>query len=124
ARELASLRDSIEAMVRLLQDRYEAVRASETKYRDIVDYSPIGISQGRPDGTLVMVNEALAHILGYGGDVPELMQLNAAAFFVDRQERARLIAQYGPIGHAERIEARMKRRDGTPFWVELSSHVV
>ena len=123
ARELASLRDSIEAMVRLLHRRYEAVRSSETKYRDIVDFSPIGISQGRPDGTLVMVNQALARILGYAG-VPELMTLNAAGFFVDPQERDRLIAKYGPIGHAERIEARMKRRDGTPFWAEVAAHVV
>ncbi|PYQ43897.1 MAG: hypothetical protein DMF77_08420, partial [Acidobacteria bacterium] len=53
ARELASLHSSIEAMVRLLDQRYEAVRASEKKYRDIIDFAPIGVVKARPDGTII-----------------------------------------------------------------------
>ena len=123
ARELASLRDSIEAMVRLLDQRYEAVRASEKKYRDIVDFSPIGIVQARPDGTIIMANQALARIVGCAG-VEEVLTFNAAAFFVDPQERARLLAQYEQIEYGQRIEIRFQRRDGTPFWGELTTHVV
>ena len=64
ARELASLRSSIEAMVRLLDARYEEARASGKSYRDIVDFSPIGIVRARPDATIVMANQSLARILG------------------------------------------------------------
>jgi PAS domain S-box-containing protein len=123
ARELASLRDSIEAMVRLLDSRYEALRSSEKEYRDIVDLSPIGISRARPDGTLVMANEALAHILGCA-DVPEVLAVNTNAIFADPGERARLIARYIGAGYGARIEVRLQRRDGSPFWGELTSHVV
>ena len=49
ARELTSLRSSIEAMVGLLERRYEAALASEREYRDIIDFSPIGIVRARPD---------------------------------------------------------------------------
>jgi PAS domain S-box-containing protein len=123
ARELASLRSSIEAMVHLLDSRYEAARDSERKYRDIVDFSPIGISRDRPDGTLVMANQALATILGCA-DVSEVLTVNTNAIFADPGERARLIARYTPAGYGERIEVRLQRRNGSPFWGELTSHVV
>ena len=64
ARELASLRDSIEAMVSLLDARYEEIRASGKSYRDIVDFSPIGIVRASPDATIIMANQSLARILG------------------------------------------------------------
>jgi PAS domain S-box-containing protein len=122
ARELASLRDSIEAMVRLLDTRYEAVRASEKSYRDIVDFSPLGISRERPDGTIFMANAALARILGCAS-VDETLALNATEVFADPAERARLVTQYSAAGYGERIEARLRRRDGTPFWGEITSHM-
>jgi len=123
ARELTSLRSSIEAMVGLLERRYEAAHASEKKYRDIIDFSPIGIVKARPDGTIAMANQALARILGCA-DVEEVLTLSTTAFFVDPQERARLLAKYVPIGYGERIEVRLQRRDGTPFWGEVTTHVV
>jgi PAS domain S-box-containing protein len=123
ARELTSLRSSIEAMVGLLERRYEAAHASEKKYRDIVDFSPIGIVRARPDGAITMANQALARILGCA-DVQEILTFNTTAFFVDPQERARLLAKYVPLGYGERIEIRLQRRDGTPFWGEVTTHVV
>jgi PAS domain S-box-containing protein len=123
ARELASLRDSIEAMVRLLDQRYEAVRASEKKYRDVIDFSPIGIVKALPDGTITMANQALARILGCA-DVEEIVTVNTTAFFVDPQERARILAKFAPSGYGERFELRLKRRDGTPFWAEVTTHIV
>jgi len=123
ARELASLRDSIEAMVRLLDTRYEAVRSSEKQYRDIVTYSPLGIGRDRPDGTFIMVNPALARILGCAG-VDEALALNANDVFADPAERDRLIGHYTAAGYAERLEVRLRRRDGAPFWGELTSHMV
>ena len=34
------------------------------------------------------------------------------------------IARYIAAGYGERIEVRLQRRDGTPFWAELTSHAV
>jgi PAS domain S-box-containing protein len=123
ARELANLRSSIETMVRLLDSRYEAVRASEKKYRDIVDFSPMGIVRARPDGTIITANRALARILGFE-DVEELLPFKTTEFFADPGERARLLERYTPSGYGARLEIRLKRRDGTPFWAEVTSHIV
>src|SRR6185503_16276121 len=43
----------------------EALRASEKKYRDIVDLSPLGFFRNLPQGQFLMVNQAFARILGY-----------------------------------------------------------
>jgi PAS domain S-box-containing protein len=123
ARELASLRDSIEAMVRLLDQRYEAARASERQYRDVIDFSPIGILKALPDGTITMANPALALIAGCA-DVEEMLAFNTTAFFVDPEERLRLFARITPAGYAKALEVRLKRRDGTPFWGEVTTHFV
>jgi len=122
ARELANLRSSIEAMVGLLERRYEAAHASEKKYRDIVDFSPIGILRARPDGAIITANRALARIVGFA-DVEELLPFKTTEFFVDPGERARLIERYTPSGYGARIEICLKRRDGTPFWAEVTSHI-
>ena len=123
ARELASLRDSIEAMVRLLDQRYEAARASGKSYRDIVDFSPIGIVRARPDATIIMANQSLARILGCA-EGQDVVGQKTTAFFVDPQERDRTLARYAETGYGERIELRLKRRDGTPFWAEITTHLV
>jgi len=123
ARELAGLRDSIEKMVRLVEERYEAVRASAKKYRDIVDFSPIGIVRAQPGGAIITANQALARILGFA-DVEELLPFKTTDFFADPEDRARLLARYTVMGYTERLELRLKRRDGTPFWAEVASRLV
>jgi len=123
ARELESLRSSIEAMVTLLERRYQEARDSEKRYRDIVHFSPIGIYQDRPDGTFIMMNRAGARLLGFASP-EEGLGTNAHDFLADPEERARLTARYIDIGYGERTDVRFKRRDGTLFWAELSSHAV
>jgi PAS domain S-box-containing protein len=102
----------------------EALRASEKKHRDIFDFSPIGIVLSRPDGTLITANQAFASLLGYES-VEDVLGLRMSSdVYFDPEERTRLIARYEGIGHAAKVEVQLKRRDGTPFWAELSSHAV
>src|SRR5205085_7665809 len=101
------------------ESRYDALRGSEKKYRDIVDLSPIGICRDRPDGTIFMANAALARMLGCAS-VEETLTLNSNDVFSDAADRSRLIAQYSAAGYGERLEVRLRRRDGTPFWGEIT----
>jgi PAS domain S-box-containing protein len=102
----------------------EALRASEKKYRDIFDFAPLGIYQARLDGTLITANDAFARLLGYekGREVLDLRL--AQDVYADSEERSRLIARYGAVGHGSNVEVQLKRRDGARFWSEMSSHAV
>jgi PAS domain S-box-containing protein len=124
ARELASLRASIEAMVGLLRNRYDEMRSSEKRYRDIVHFSPIGIVQVQPEGSFIMANEALARILGYAKP-EDVMALGLdREIYADPTERDRLRERYEPVGHFGRVEVRLKRRDGSTFWAEMAAYAV
>lgn len=102
----------------------EALRASERKYRDIFDYSPAGIFQARPDGTLITANVAFARLLGYDSAEEVLGLVLPRDVYNDPEERSRLIARYESIGYGANVEVQMKRRDSTPFWADLSAHAV
>ncbi len=102
----------------------EALRASEKKYRDIFDYSPVGIFQARVDGTLITANEAFARLLGYERSEDVLSLRLARDVYADPEERSRLIGKYEAAGSGSNVEVELKRRDGTRFWSEMSSHAV
>lgn len=102
----------------------EALRASEKKFRDIVNLSPVAIWQSTLDGIIFMANDALARMLGYG-QASEVIGLSGSRdLFHDPSERERLIARHSAAGRAHDIEVRFKRRDGRPFWVRLSAQLV
>jgi PAS domain S-box-containing protein len=102
----------------------EALRASEKKFRDIVNLSPVAIWQSTLDGIIFMANDALARMLGYG-QASEIIGLSAPRdLFHDPSERERLVARHIAAGHAHDLEVRFKRRDGRPFWVRASAHLV
>jgi len=46
-----------------------SLRAAEEKYRSVFDNAQEGIFRATPEGRFIMVNPAMAHILGY--DSPE-----------------------------------------------------
>jgi PAS domain S-box-containing protein len=121
---------SVDYFVALLQDitdrkrMEDALRNSERKYKDIFTFSPVGIYQALPDGTIVTANEALAQILGYDS-LEALLEINLEHdVFLDPAERRRVIAICEASGYSGEVEVQWKRRGGTPFWVQINVHAV
>ncbi len=117
----------VRGMARDITERREAekaLRVSEQRYRDIFSFAPLGICQSLPDGTLITANKALATMLGYDS-VDELLQLQLDndVYFVPGQ-RQELISTYEPRGYAVDLEFQFKRKDGSPFWVQMDAHAV
>jgi PAS domain S-box-containing protein len=116
--------EELQRSLRQREEAEEALRASERKYRDIIDSSPVSIHQARPDGTVVMANPAFAALLDCAS-VEEALRLNMARdVWLDPAERDRLIALYEPLGRAADIEVRVKKKGGTPAWVQMTAKVV
>jgi PAS domain S-box-containing protein len=106
------------------QRALEALQASEKKYRDMVELSPVAIWQTTLAGTIFMANQSFARLLGYKS-VGEVIGLNAARdMFYEPTDRERLIAQHVGQGRMLDVELRFKRRDGHPFWVKGSAHLI
>jgi len=102
----------------------EALRASERRYRDIVDFSPIGFYRALPEGTILSANLAFARILGYE-QPEELVGLNTARdIYFEVADRERLVESYRNATRAEEIELRFKRRDGSLLWTLVDSRIL
>ena len=94
------------------------LRASELRYRRIVDNTSEGVCTYDEAGNTTFVNPRLAEMLGctvadaIGRPIFEFMDKTAA-----QEARARLARRQD--GVAERGECQLKRRDGSELWVSL-----
>ena len=92
----------------------ERLQESEQRYVDLVEQSISGFVVRRPDGRLLLVNEAYRRMTGYSRE--ELLQLSAKDLVVDQGvlERVRRLEP----GQSAHIETFMRRKDGSLLEVE------
>jgi two-component system, cell cycle sensor histidine kinase and response regulator CckA len=98
----------------------EALRRSEAGFRSVVEDAPYGIYRARLSGELVLVNSALAKMLGYSSQ-EELLRVNLAGSVY------RLAVEHEKLNqvllHQESfkdLEVEWKRKDGAPITVRCS----
>ena len=96
----------------LLAKAQEALRASEERYRSIVETTNEGMWLTDADNKTTFMNRRMAQLLGCEGD----MGMNRSPFeFLDEVERAKLSAHTaGPEKHP--VEVRYIRTDGTSLF--------
>ncbi len=121
----AVARELREAQVRRARQQAEnALRASEERYRNIFENTPIGIYQTTPDGRFLTANSAFVRMLGYTS-FAELAEhdLNSDDYFPDyaRETFRRRVECEGPITG---LEATWKRIDGSHLIVRENAHTV
>ena len=114
------------AAVRDLSEQRQAeddLRRSEAQHRDLVQHAPLGIYRSSPGGHFLMVNPALAQMLGY--DTPEeMLALNLATeLYADPEARDRLIARSARDNEAV-AEVEWKRKDGGLITVRVHVRMI
>ena len=100
--------------------RSETVRVSEARYRRTVEAAPEGIWEVDANFRTTFVNARMAAMLGYTTE--ELLSQLPSAFIVDGQ-RAEVdaIRERQRAGKFERVEIRLRRKDGNELWAGISS---
>ena len=101
------------------------LRASEERYRRIVETASEGIWLLDAASRLAFVNPRIAQWLGVA---EEAMQGRPIGDFMDPEEAERcreaLAEQSAGQGEGGTIELRMRRADGSPMWVSLSTRPI
>jgi PAS domain S-box-containing protein len=100
-----------------------AALAGEDVYRLIFDNAGVGIFKSTPQGRYLMVNPALAELLGFAS-VEEMMRVDIHGLYADpqrREEFKELVAREGRVREFV-IEAR--RIDGRRIWVSETATLV
>ncbi|HYM15975.1 MAG TPA: diguanylate cyclase [Dehalococcoidia bacterium] len=100
----------------------QALRASETLYRTLVETSPDAVIFSEPGGRILMANGRAAEIIGVGS--PDELRGISAMDLVEAGDRERLAASFAQTDGllvARDIEYTLVRRDGTRFPAEVSA---
>ena len=99
----------------------EALRASENKYRQIIETAREGVWTVDPDARTTYVNQRMAEMLGY--TVEEMLGRPAVAFMdADEGAESQRHFERRRRGIAEQYECRLRRRDGTELRVLVSTN--
>ncbi|MGH9557342.1 MAG: PAS domain S-box protein, partial [Terriglobales bacterium] len=102
----------------------DALRRSESRYRELVQGAPYGIYRTTVEGRVLYANPALVKILGYDS-VAELLRLNTERdIWASAEERARITEDARRNGGMVGAEIQWKRRDSSLIIVRLSTRQV
>jgi PAS domain S-box-containing protein len=98
----------------------EALRASEEKYRSVVEQASDGIFVAGPDGRYLEVNAGGCKMLGYSRD--EILRMTMADL-VAPADKAATPLRHGelPRGRSMLTERTLVRKDGSTVTVEISA---
>ncbi len=117
----------LERAMRYATDRthtLKALKASETKFRELFENVATGVFQSSPDGRILSANPAMVRLLGYQSE-EELFALDIAndiyMYKEDRDNWLRAINIEGEIRSAELV---LRRKDGRKMVAMENAHTV
>jgi PAS domain S-box-containing protein len=119
--EAEELLASVKALLRLY-DAHEALRRSERNLSDFFEHAPVGLHWARPDGTVLVVNQAELDLLGYTRE--EYVGHNIAEFHVDQPVIQEILRRLSVGEEIHEQEARLRCKDGSIRHVLISSNVL
>lgn len=94
----------------------EALRASEERYRLMIERNLAGVYIADAEGAILTSNDACARILGYPS-LAELMAAGGAIPYTFRHDRDSIMRRLKEDGAVSNEEVELTRADGTTIWV-------
>ena len=104
----------------------EALKESETKYRDIFENALVGVFQKIPGGRFTSVNSAYARMHGY--DTPDELMSKVIdvrnEFYSSPQDYNQIKQMLDSVGEVRNFEVEGKGKDGSKAWFSLNIRTV
>jgi len=101
----------------VLETENKRLKASEVKFKNLIDTLPIGYYRSTSDGFFIDVNEALVKMLGYDSR-DELLSIYIPKDLYFNEEDREIGILYNEDFLEDTDTYRLKRKDGSELWVE------
>lgn len=120
AKALDDYRHRLEALV---EERTRKLEESEARFQTLFDAAPVALVLSRiPQNDVLAANPRAATMFGVA---PKSAQgQHAPDFWVDVEERKKLISLLAEKGTVESFEARLRRKDGEAFWADIAARTL
>ena len=101
-----------------------ALKASESRYRELYENVVAGVFQTTPDGKFMAANPAPVRLLGYASE-DELLELSIGEdLYVHAEDRANWLRNMAATGEIRNAELVLRRKDGRKIVVLENSRAV
>ncbi len=103
---------------------YDALKSSEESYRGVFENATVGLSRTTPEGTIVLANKAMVHMLGFDS-LAELKNRNLARDgFADSFSRHEFLERMARDGEVRGLESAWLKADGSVIFVRESAWAI
>jgi PAS domain S-box-containing protein len=102
----------------------QALRASEERFRRIFDLIPDPVTLAEFDGTILGCNDAFCAVAGYAREDIVGKKTPALSVWVDPSQREAMYAQMRLGKTIERMEFKLRHRDGQLRTMQISSRLI
>ncbi len=117
--ELTATQEELRQNIDELTRAETTLRESEERFRSITQMSPVQISIAKKsDGGILFTNPAYEQAFGFAPG--ELAGLKTPDLYHDPADRGEILNIFREKGYVASHEVRVRRKDGTPFWVDVS----
>jgi PAS domain S-box-containing protein len=99
-----------------------ALSKSEKNYRELVEYSLVGVYKTNIRGHILFANSAMARIFDYKS-VDELLKVNIKNLYVNLSDRDEMIIELKKEGVLKQYEVNMHTRSGKNLFIILSANM-
>ncbi len=104
------------------KENEERVRKSEELYRSVIENIQDGYYRSDAEGKLILASPSFARLFGYDSLEEILNRPIAETFYFRPEERKFFLEKIQKEGFLDNEEIRVRKKDGTPFVVSVSSH--
>ncbi len=94
----------------------EGLRQSEARFRTIAEAVPVLVCITRLEDAVILFTNAVNNkAFGLRGE--DIVGTRGPDYYWDPADRAKMIAQFKAQGYVDNYPLKVKRSDGTPFWI-------
>lgn len=98
----------------------KALQNSEEKFRNLINFSPVGITLSSQQGEILETNQTIIDMMGFESK-EEFLNTPASELYWDKNGRTQLVELFKKEGIVKNFEVRLKRKNGEVIW--CSSHI-
>ena len=103
---------------------WKQLETSEKKYEELYRHARAALFRTRiSDGTLLDCSRAAARLFGYANEVEYINNFSVTESYVDPQQRQSFIEALKKDKRVHGFQLELKRKDGSPIWVEMTAEI-